>query len=123
LIDFQNGSLLKLSQIDPADVDSRVRDFIGSNGKVLFAAKGVRDSVIFTDRHIIAFNVQGMTGKKADCTFLPYSKIAAFSVETAGTFDIDSEVELFVSGVGRVRFEFTRGTDTVAIGRILSHYV
>lgn len=123
MIDFQNGSILKLSQINVTEVDSRIYNFIGSSSKVLFAAKGVRDSVVFTDRHIISLNVQGVTGKKADCTFLPYSKIAAFSVETAGTFDIDSEIELFISGVGNVRFEFTRGTDTVALGNILSHYI
>ena len=123
MIDFKNGSVLKLSQINTADVDTRIHSLISNSAKILFAAKGVRDSVVFTDRHIIALNVQGVTGKKADCTFLPYSKIAAFSIENAGTFDIDTEVELYISGVGTVSFEFTRGTDTTAIGRILSHYV
>jgi hypothetical protein len=48
-------------------------------------------------------NVQGITGKKRDFTSLPYSKIQAFSVETAGHFDLDAELDLWFSGVGNVR--------------------
>ncbi len=68
-------------------------------------------NVVFTDKRIIAVNVQGITGKKKDFTTLPYSKISAYSVETAGTFDLDSELDLYYSGVGRVRFEFKGSSD------------
>ena len=54
---------------------------------------------------------------------MPYSKVSAFSVETAGTFDIDSELELYFSGVGKVKFEFAGNTDIVAIGQAISTYV
>lgn len=47
-----------------------------------------------------------MAGKKKDFTSLPYAKVQAFSVETAGGVDRDSEMELWFSGIGRVRFEF-----------------
>jgi hypothetical protein len=47
-----------------------------------------------------------MSGKKRDFTSLPYSKIQAFSIETAGTFDLDSELDLWFSGLGKVRLEF-----------------
>jgi hypothetical protein len=42
----------------------------------------------------IAINVQGLSGNKKDFTSLPYSKIQAFSVESAGTFDREAELEL-----------------------------
>lgn len=64
-----------------------------------------------------------MTGKKKDYTSLPYSKIQVFSVETAGAFDRDSELEMYFSGAGKVRFEFSGASDIVAIGRTIAEFV
>ena len=56
--------------------------------KIIGCYQVVRDHVVFTNKRVIAVNVQGITGKKKDFTTLPYSKITAYSVETAGTFDL-----------------------------------
>jgi len=123
MIDFTNGSLVKLSQIDVNSVDSRITAILAKGETVHFATKGVRDSVAFTSKRIIVMDVQGVTGKKTDITTLPYSKISAYSVESAGTLDMDSEVDVYISGVGKLRFEFSRGTDTAGINQVLAHYV
>lgn len=91
--------------------------------EVLSAFKGVRDSVLFTNKRVMAINVQGMTGKKRDYTSLPYSKIQAFSVETAGTFDLDAELDLTFSGLGTVRFEFKGEVDIRAMAQLIGSYV
>ncbi|MCD7907105.1 MAG: PH domain-containing protein [Clostridium sp.] len=44
-------------------------------------------------------------------------------METSGTLDLDSELELYFSGVGKVTFEFTGASDIVAIGQAISMYV
>ncbi|PWU45308.1 cytoplasmic protein [Micromonospora globispora] len=85
--------------------------------------KAVRDFVVFTDKRLIAVNVQGITGKKRDFTSLPYSKIQAFSIETAGTFDIDAELDLWFSGLGKVRLEFKGGSDIRQLGHMVASYV
>lgn len=54
----------------------------------------MRDYVVFTNKRLIACNVQGITGSKKDFTSLPYSKLQAFSIETAGTLDMDAELTL-----------------------------
>lgn len=54
---------------------------------------------------------------------LPYSKIQAFSVETAGVFDLDSELELWFSGLGRVKFEFVKNANVSAICKMISERV
>jgi PH (Pleckstrin Homology) domain-containing protein len=41
--------------------------------KMLAVFKAVRDFVVFTDKRLIAVNVQGMTGKKRDFSSLPYN--------------------------------------------------
>lgn len=91
--------------------------------QVLGSYTAMRDYVVFTDKRVISVNVQGVTGKKKDYTSMPYSKISVFSVETSGVFDMDSELELYFSGVGRVKFEFTGASDIVAIGQAISTYV
>ena len=82
----------------------------------------MRDFVVFTDKRIISVNVQGVTGKKKDFTSLPYAKISAFSVETSGVFDMDSELELWFSGLGKVKFEFSGDSNIVQIGQIIGSY-
>jgi len=123
MIDFQNAKVFKLRQGDVSDVMPLVEPMLVEGESVFAAFQGIRDRVIFTTKRIISVNVQGITGKKKDFTSLPYGKIQAFSVETAGTFDLDCELELYFSGLGKVKFEFANGFDIVSFNRILSSYV
>jgi hypothetical protein len=122
MIDFQNASLIKLQQVDPAGVVGDVQPLLVPNEQVVAAFKGIRDYVAFTDKRVIAVNVQGMTGKKRDFTSLPYGKIQAFSVETAGRFDLDAELELWFSGLGKVRFEFRGQVDIRTLSQLIATY-
>ena len=56
-------------------------------------------------------------------TSLPFSKVQAFSVETAGTFDLDAELDLWFSGLGTVRFEFRGNVDLAYISRTIGQFV
>ncbi|WP_377009975.1 PH domain-containing protein [Arthrobacter sp. GCM10027362] len=76
------------------------------------AFRGIRDFLVFTDKRLIAVNMQGVTGKKRDLTSFPYSKTQAFSVETAGTLDLDGELDMWFSGLGKVRLEFKGNVGT-----------
>ena len=78
--------------------------------------------MVFTNKRIIAINVQGLTGKKKDFTSIPYSKISTFSLESAGVFDLDAELELYISGVGQVKFEFVGSTDVKEICRTIASH-
>jgi hypothetical protein len=44
-------------------------------------------------------------------------------VETSGTFDLDSELEVYFSSLGKVRFEFTGRTSIVEISKYISKHV
>lgn len=120
MIDFKNGSFVKLKE--SKDYGSMVSDLLIPGEQVLSAYRAMRDGAVFTDKQVIAVNVQGITGKKRDFTSLPYSKIVAFSVETAGTFDLDAELELYFSGLGKVRFEFTGQTNIVQIAKVIGGF-
>jgi hypothetical protein len=80
----------------------------------------MRDGVVFTSKRIISVNVQGITGSKKDFTSLPYKNIIAFSIETAGTFDLDAELEVWFSQLGKCRFEFKGKTDLPTISKYIA---
>lgn len=123
MIDFQSNALFKLTPISPNEMLAPIRSFLIDGESVLAVFKTIRDQVVFTNKRIIAANVQGLTGKKVDYTSIPYSKIQTFSVETAGTLDLDSEIDIYISAVGKVRFEIRGSFDIVAFNRILSEHV
>ena len=119
MIDFNNASFMKLKEANYASF-SRVIDPILTDGEqVVGCFQSIRDYVVFTSKRIITVNVQGLTGKKQDFTSLPYNKIQAFSVETAGVVDLDSELDLWFAGLGKVRLEFTRATNVHQICKMI----
>lgn len=122
MIDFKNGSFLKLKKTK-GDVNAALINPLLVHGESIISEyQAIRDFVVFTNKRIIAVNVQGLTGKKKDFTSIPYSKIQVFSVETAGTFDLDSELDITISGIGTIRFEFTGASDIVQIGKLIADY-
>jgi hypothetical protein len=123
VIDFKNASFMKLKETDNSEGNGMVGDLLIDGETIMSSFKTVRDMVVFTNKRIIAVNVQGLTGKKKDFSSLPYSKIQAFSVESAGTFDLDAELELWFSGLGKVRFEFSSKFDVKAFNRFLGSYI
>ena len=122
MIDFNSDSVLKLKQSDITDGEKTVGALLIDGERVVSAYREMRDHVVFTNKRIITVNVQKMTGKKKDFTSLPYSKISVFSVETSGVMDFDSELDLWFSGLGHVRLEFTGRSDILEIGRIIAGF-
>lgn len=122
MIDFENCKYVKLRK-DRTPREKDIAPLLIPGEQVLGSYTTLRDYVVFTDKRVIAVNAQGVTGTKRDYTSLPYSKVTTFSIETAGVLDIDSELELYFSGVGKVRFEFFGSSNIVEIGRAISTYV
>lgn len=123
MIDFKNASFMKLKPVQNQDYSDWIRPMFVAGEQVIGMYQSIRDGIVFTNKRIIAINVQGMTGKKKDFSSLPYSKIQAYSVETAGYFDLDSELELWFSGLGKVKFEFVSDCNVSEICRIISEFV
>jgi len=123
MIDFANASFVKLGPWDAKSAHAELEAVLIPDEQILVAFKGIRDSITFTDRRVIALNVQGLTGKKKDYSSLPYGRIQAFGVETAGTFDRDTELELWFSGLGKIKLEFQAQVDIRALNRLIAERV
>ena len=122
MIDFKHGSFIKLGKTDQ-EAAKDVLPLLVPGEEIVGVYKAMRDYVVFTTKRIISVNVPGVTGNKKDLTSLPYSKVQVFSVETAGTFDLDSELELWFSGLVLVKFDFTGASDIVKIGQLISNAI
>ena len=123
MIDFSNAIFLKLKPVDTAVFIDWITPMLIPGERALLAYQSVRDGIVFTDKRIIAIDVQGLTGKKKDFSSLPYNRIQAFSVATAGNMELDSELDLWFSGLGQVTFEFDAQADATAICRMISERV
>ena len=123
MIDFKNGTFIKLTRNRAVTNAALIKPILIPGEELISEYTTIRDFVVFTNKRIIAVNVQGITGKKKDFTTLPYSKIQAFSIETAGSLDLDSELEIYFSGLGMVKFEFRGDCNITEIGRLISEMI
>ena len=122
-IDFVNKKILKLKRESTENGMQAAGDLLVENEQVLASFASIRDRLVFTNGRIISVNVQGITGIKKDFTSIPYNKIQMYSVETAGTVDFDSELTIWISGMGEFKFEFTAGSDVVGLCKMISRYI
>jgi PH (Pleckstrin Homology) domain-containing protein len=123
MIDFQKSAVFKLKPIDNSKARDEFSQFLIDGEVIVGTFKTVRDQVVFTNKRIIAANVQGITGSKVDYTSIPFSKIQTFSIETSGTLDLDCEIQVYISAVGKVSFEIKGSFDIVKFNKIISGYV
>lgn len=123
MIDFKNARLLKLKPVDNKTYEKEVGQLLIHDEELLGCFRGVRDGVVFTNKRIITINIQGVTGTKKDFTSIAYKKIHAFSIETAGIMDLDSELVLWISELGSIRFEFVSRADIAGLCRAISECI
>ena len=112
------------SEVDIRNLQKDLDAMLIEGEKLVRAFKIIRDLFIFTDQRLILIDKQGLTGKKAEYHSIPYRSISHFSVETAGTFDMDSELKIYILGnLNPIQREFRRGTDLTGVQKTLAHFI
>lgn len=111
-------------EVDTKEVQTDLDAILVQDENIVRAFKIIRDLFIFTDKRLILIDKQGLTGKKAEYHSIPYKSISHFSVETAGTFDMDAEMKIYISGnMNPFVREFKRGTDIKGVQKILAQLI
>ncbi|WNV80990.1 PH domain-containing protein [Bacillus atrophaeus] len=95
---FINGMFGNASTVSKASAEAELASIIIEGESVDAAFKLVRDLIVFTEKRLILVDKQGLTGKKTEYQSIPYKSISRFSIETAGRFDLDSELNIWISG-------------------------
>ncbi|GEK58456.1 PH domain-containing protein [Marinococcus halophilus] len=112
------------SEADPKKVEEEMREWLTAGEQVESAFKLYRDLMVFTNKRLIMLDKQGVTGKKVEYHTVPYRSITHYSVETAGTFDLDSELKIWVSSTAEPVSKTFRNDDNIFdVQRALSKYV
>ncbi len=116
-----------LGNATPQDIEKATEELapiLIEGETVQIAFKFVRDQVIFTDLRLITIDREGMSISRVRYRLIPYRKIASFSAETSGLFDLDAELELHLTGNSdAVRISLKGNIPIREVYRVLSHFV
>ncbi|WP_195573022.1 PH domain-containing protein [Paenibacillus sp. 1001270B_150601_E10] len=120
-----DGLLGNASEINPKEVEQELRPILAEGEGVESVFKVIRDMFVFTNKRLILIDKQGITGKKTDYHSVPYKSISHFSVETAGTFDVDSELKIWISSAVEptIRKEFRKDSNVFVVQATLAKHV
>lgn len=112
------------SEVDVKGIQADLSAILVDGEIVVRAFRIIRDMFVFTDKRLILIDKQGMTGKKAEYHTIPYKSISHFSVETAGTFDMDAELKIYISGnMTPYEREFKKGADIKGVQKTLAQFI
>ena len=110
--------------VDPAKAQQDYARLLGQGEQIYAAYLLIRDTILFTDRRLILIDKQGITGKKTEYHSIPYRSITHFAVETAGHFDLDAELKIWLSSSQTpIEKTFTKGVDIYEVQAILTQFV
>ena len=117
-----------LGNAGAVDKDSLVKDY----GKLLITGetvelgfKLIRDTFVFTNKRLILVEKQGLTGSKIEYKSITYKSITRFSIETAGTFDLEAELKIWVSSEVNPSIvkQFNKSVNVYDVQNVLAHHV
>lgn len=110
------------SEVNLDELTQELSPIMADDEALTLAYKVIRDMFVFTNKRLILIDKQGVTGKKVSYHSVPYKSITHFEVETAGTFDMDSELKIWISGQkDPLVKELKRGTDVVGIQKTIAN--
>ena len=104
-----SGLLGLSSTVDAAKLMADYGKFMIDGETIEIGFTLIRDTFVFTNKRLLLIDKQGLTGKKLEIITIPYRSIDFYSVETAGTFEMDSELKIAVKGMPTIitkKFKF-----------------
>ncbi|GEB72131.1 MULTISPECIES: PH domain-containing protein [Pseudoalteromonas] len=118
-----SGLMGNASEIDDSDLEKVLANTLIDGEQVEKAYKVIRDLFIFTNKRLILVDKQGMTGSKMEMVSIAYSKITKFSKESAGHFDLDAELKIWIgSDPTPISKEFKSGDNINEVYRVISQH-
>jgi len=119
-----DGLLGNASEVEASTLQTEFAQVLTPGEQIEKAYQLIRDMLVFTDKRLIFVNRQGMTGKKVEYQSIPYRSITRFSVETAGTFDLDAELKIWLTGEpAPIKLQFNKKLSIYAVQSVLAGYV
>ena len=119
-----DGVLGNASKIDPAKIQQEFSQILAPGERVEHVYQLIRDYFLFTDKRFVLVDKQGLTGSKTEYHSIPYKSITHFSIETAGTFDLDAELKIWISSTAApIQKQFNKKLSIYEVQSVLASYV
>jgi hypothetical protein len=113
-----------ITEFSVEEAQKEFQSVLSEGESVVKAFRLIRDQVIMTNFRMITVDKQGVMGKKQRLTSIPYKSIKKFSKESAGLFDLDAELQVWLVGEPEpMKWEFSRGVDINQVCAVLNHYI
>ncbi|WP_220738652.1 PH domain-containing protein [Leuconostoc miyukkimchii] len=120
-----DGILGNAGSVNIESVREEISPLLIEGENIENAFKLVRDLVIFTNKRLILTDKQGLTAKKVEYKSIAYRGISKFATETAGHFDLDGEVKIWISGQVEPseKLQFGKGEALAQVQQLLAQKV
>ena len=119
-----DGLFGNAAEIDASKIQAEFTQILAPGERIEKAYQLIRDLFVFTDKRLILVDKQGITGSKIEYHSLPYRAITHFSIETAGHFDLDAELKIWVSGTAEpIQKQFNKRLNIYELQSVLAAYV
>lgn len=111
--------------VSQEDLKNKYGKLLIDGEEIELGFKLIRDTFIFTTKRLILVEVQGITGSKVEYKSITYKSISRFSIETAGTFDLEAELKIWVSSeqVPSIKKQFNKSVNVYDVQNVLATYV
>ncbi|OYD07605.1 PH domain-containing protein [Paludifilum halophilum] len=119
-----DGLMGNASEVDVSKAQQEFQQLLSSTESIEKSYVLIRDMFLFTNKRLILVDKQGMTGKKVEYFSIPYRAISRFSIETAGHFDYDAELKIWVSGnpTPVIQKKFNKKLNIYELQSVLAEY-
>lgn len=119
---FINKIIGNAGEVSSDKLNKKYERLLIEGEEIELGFKLIRDTFMFTNKRLILIDVQGLTGSKAEYKSLPYKNISRFSLESAGTFDLDAELKIWISSAEdpTVSKKFNRSIDVYVVQQYLA---
>lgn len=118
-----SGIVGNATEVDLNKVKEDYGKLLGSAEQIEKAFKLVRDMILFTNKRLIMIDKQKITGKKIEYHSIPYRSITNYKVETAGHFDLDAELKIYISGMSMpIEKTFSSSCNIYEVQALLAEY-
>lgn len=111
--------------LENAELKVKYSQLLTDYEEIELGFKLIRDTFIFTNKRLILVDVQGITGSKTEYKSITYKSISRFSIETAGTFDLDAELKIWISSESQpsIKKQFNKSVNVYDVQKVLAQYV
>ncbi|KKB33398.1 PH domain-containing protein [Bacillus thermotolerans] len=112
------------TEADIQKVEQTLEQILIEGERIEKAFQILRDLIVFSNRRLIFIDKQGVTGKRIEYHSVPYHSVTHFSVQTAGTFDLEAELLIWITGrENPIAKQFRKDNSIFDVQKALASYI